>query len=86
MKDVTCPCCGYITLSNVGEYNVCLICYWEDDPVQRNNPDYDSGTNKFILRQAQKNYMEYGVSDYDMKRHVFKADKHDIKDPNWKPF
>lgn len=30
----TCPCCGYITLESEHEYDICPICFWEDDWIQ----------------------------------------------------
>ncbi|NIP43329.1 MAG: hypothetical protein GWN61_14025, partial [candidate division Zixibacteria bacterium] len=31
----TCPCCGYRTLDDPpGSYDICGICFWEDDTVQ----------------------------------------------------
>lgn len=26
-----CPCCGYLTLDERGGYDICPVCYWEDD-------------------------------------------------------
>lgn len=35
MKKYTCPCCGYKTLEEEvrGSYEICPICFWEDDSV-----------------------------------------------------
>ena len=27
----TCPCCGYKTLNEKGGYDICPICFWEDE-------------------------------------------------------
>lgn len=27
----TCPCCGYRTIKERGCYEICAVCYWEDD-------------------------------------------------------
>jgi hypothetical protein len=27
----TCPCCGYPTIGERGDYDICEICHWEDD-------------------------------------------------------
>ncbi|WP_208025565.1 CPCC family cysteine-rich protein [Niastella caeni] len=31
-----CPCCGYKTFKHEpnGSYDICLVCYWENDPIQ----------------------------------------------------
>lgn len=31
MKKYKCLCCGYITLETRGEYDICPVCFWEDD-------------------------------------------------------
>lgn len=48
----TCPCCGYKTLDDASIYDICDICFWEDDIIQFNNPDYEGGANIISLRQA----------------------------------
>ncbi|EJS66361.1 hypothetical protein CN425_23275 [Bacillus cereus] len=55
----TCPCCGYKTLEEEppGTYEICSICFWEDDPVQFKDPDLEGGANEVSLRQAQKNLL-----------------------------
>jgi len=27
----SCPCCGYLTLPERGAYDICPVCFWEDD-------------------------------------------------------
>lgn len=31
MKKYKCLCCGYQTLDTRGEYDICPVCFWEDD-------------------------------------------------------
>jgi len=66
----TCPCCGYKTLPEPppGTYNICPICFWEDDDVQFDNPDFVGGANTVSLRQAQSNFLKSGVSDSEFLR------------------
>ncbi|MBJ8192719.1 hypothetical protein JDS79_38930, partial [Bacillus cereus] len=47
MGKYTCPCCGYKTLNDEppGTYDICEICFWEDDGIQFADPDYDGGAN-----------------------------------------
>ena len=51
----SCPCCGYLTLSdwNDGSWELCSVCNWEDDEVQFRNPDYEGGANRKSLHQAR---------------------------------
>lgn len=86
MQKFTCPCCGFKTLSEkpAGSYGICPICFWEDDNVQANDPDYEGGANRVSLRQAQKNFKELGASDKRVLQYVRKPDISDEKDPDWK--
>lgn len=31
MKKYKCLCCGYRTLDSRSEYDICQVCFWEDD-------------------------------------------------------
>lgn len=54
----SCPCCGYLTLDEpAGCYDICDICGWEDDNLQRGDPDYFGGANGDSLRQAQQEFL-----------------------------
>lgn len=48
-----CPCCELCTIKEVGAYEICPTCGWEDDPVQRENPDYVGGANHISLTTAR---------------------------------
>ncbi len=65
-----CPCCGYVVLDEPGSYDICPICFWEDDIVQLRWPDMAGGANKVSLIEAQKNYIAHGVSELRLLRHV----------------
>lgn len=58
-----CPCCGYLTLTGRrGSYEICLVCRWEDDPAAGwDGPDALSGPNHVSLRQAQRNFADFGA-------------------------
>lgn len=77
-----CPCCRYYTLSEIppGTFEICPVCFWEDDPVQYNDPNYCFGANRESLMQAQKNYSEFKASSKDflkMVRQPFEEEKYD---------
>lgn len=62
----TCPCCGYQTLDNKHEYNICPICFWEDDWWQENNPYLSGGANHVSLYIAQRNFQLFGACERTM--------------------
>jgi len=56
-------CCGNYTLDEEppGTFEICSVCYWEDDNVQFDDLDYAGGANGISLNQARRNYREMGV-------------------------
>ncbi|MBR5765589.1 MAG: hydrolase [Lachnospiraceae bacterium] len=58
-----CPCCGYYTLPGAGAYDICPVCFWEDDPVQEDDPDYAGGANDLSLNECRKNFELYGACE-----------------------
>src|ERR1051326_4566586 len=82
----TCPCCGYRTLrQSPGNWDICDICFWEDDPVQLLDPWYPGGANKVSLQEAQTNYAAIGVSEPRFKPNVKAVRPNDKRDPSWRP-
>lgn len=67
-----CPCCGFLTLYEEppGTYSICPVCFWEDDPIQFQNPNYVGGANKVSLSQARRNYAELGASAPEYRGNV----------------
>ncbi|WP_084542285.1 CPCC family cysteine-rich protein [Calidithermus chliarophilus] len=58
-----CPCCGYLTLNSAppGTFEICPVCYWEDDAVQFDDPDYAGGANAVSLNEARANFKNFGA-------------------------
>lgn len=60
-----CPCCGYKTLSVRGAFELCPVCFWEDD----GQDDYDAdlvrgGPNGSLsLTEARSNFLRFGACD-----------------------
>ncbi|MGH9741598.1 MAG: CPCC family cysteine-rich protein [Candidatus Acidiferrum sp.] len=60
-----CPCCGSRTLSVLGAFDICPVCFWEDDGQN----DADAGlvlggpNGKLSLTMARTNYREFGACD-----------------------
>ena len=67
-----CPCCGYLTLEECGSYEICPICFWEDDG--QDDADKDSirgGPNGALsLSQARVNYRRFGACEQRLLPHV----------------
>jgi hypothetical protein len=80
-----CPCCGYRTLEEPasGTFDICPICYWEDDNVQLADPDRAGGANAVSLREAQRNFAEYGASELRFRSCVRRPAPGDVRDPAW---
>jgi hypothetical protein len=56
-----CPCCGSRTISELGTYEICKVCGWEDDPVQSADPEYAGGANNESLSEARSTWQRRQV-------------------------
>ncbi|WP_421121570.1 CPCC family cysteine-rich protein [Aquihabitans daechungensis] len=58
----SCPCCGHVTLSERGAYEICGECGWEDDGQDDHDCDTVRGgpNGTFSLTQARTLYAEDG--------------------------
>lgn len=59
-----CPCCGYLTLDERGNYEICPVCYWEDDGGD------GTGPNHMTLEEARENFQRLGAVREDFVRLV----------------
>jgi hypothetical protein len=82
-----CPCCGHKTLDEgpPGTYDICPVCFWEDDPVQFDDPDYEGGANRPSLRQAQTNFLRFGASEERRRASVRKPRLGEERPDDWRP-
>jgi hypothetical protein len=53
-----CPCCGYRSLDERGTYDICRVCFWEDDGSAG---DTHSGPNHMTLNEARQKVAEIGA-------------------------
>ena len=60
-----CPCCGYLTLDEGAEYEICGVCFWEDDGQDASNADEVRGgpNGDLSLTMAQENYRVFGACE-----------------------
>lgn len=60
---VACPCCGRLTLNKRGEYDICSVCWWEDDGQDNEDAEAESGPNHLSLLMGRANFIRYGIFD-----------------------
>ena len=84
MPRYTCSCCGYLVFESPGCYEICPICFWEDDIVQSADPWFAGGANKPNLVDAQKCFLQYGAMEERFVSNVRKPIASDRKDPSWR--
>lgn len=58
-----CPCCDYFTLEEIGTYDICQICFWENDGLDIDRLDKHSGPNHMTLREGRANFILYGACE-----------------------
>jgi hypothetical protein len=82
-----CSCCGSKTFREQpnGSYDICPVCFWEDDLIQLNDPNFEGGANRVSLKQGQKNFIEFGACEIEMIRYVRQPTKDEERDEIWKP-
>lgn len=60
-----CPCCRYLTLDERGGFDICQVCFWEDDG--QDDPDADvvlGGPNGGLsLTEARANFKAMGACE-----------------------
>jgi hypothetical protein len=60
-----CPCCGFRTLLQNSQLQICPVCYWEDDGERGiDAKTYSGGPNNILtLHEARTTFAELGASD-----------------------
>src|SRR5262249_10761825 len=82
----TCPCWGYITLSEwPGSYGICHVCFWEDDPLQILDPWFEGGANRPSLVRAQATFVTCRAIEQRFRANVKGVLPGDVRDPQWRP-
>ena len=57
-KMYECSCCGYLTLSNRAEYDICRLCGWEDDGTPTSEYEKYSSVNGCTLQEAKNKFLK----------------------------
>jgi hypothetical protein len=58
-----CPCCRYRTLHSRGCFEICKVCFWEDDGQDDHDADVVRGgpNHDLSLLQGQANLARFGA-------------------------
>jgi len=60
---IACPCCGHATLTERGCFEICPVCFWEDDGQDNDDADRArGGPNRVSLREGRINFLRFGAS------------------------
>ena len=80
-----CPCCGHLVFDEPpGSYDICPICFWEDDLSQLRFP-MTGGANHVSLIDGQLNFERYGVCETRFQSKVRAVASSDVRDSDWRP-
>ncbi|MBT8456106.1 MAG: hypothetical protein KJO15_08400 [Alphaproteobacteria bacterium] len=69
----TCPCCGAASLEGPGVWDICRVCWWEDDGQDDARADEVLGgpNGAASLTRARINYLTHGI--FDLSREDLRA-------------
>jgi len=62
VKFQPCACCDYFAVDSDEDWEICAVCYWEQDPLCLTHPNFPSDANHGLsLCDAQGNFERYGA-------------------------
>lgn len=67
-----CPCCKNLTLQHRAMYEICPVCWWEDDGQDDPNEIAHASPNRVTLAEAQANYAAFGAKS-EAHKHLARA-------------
>ncbi|MEU3765541.1 CPCC family cysteine-rich protein [Amycolatopsis keratiniphila] len=67
-----CSCCGYLTLGERGVFEICPVCFWEDDGQDDHDADVVRGgpNGALSLTVARRNFDLHGACEEAHVHHV----------------
>lgn len=66
-----CDCCDYFTIPANNDYEICPVCFWEQDAWGISEPDEPSGANHGLtLREGRNNFALLGACATGFKAKV----------------
>jgi hypothetical protein len=69
-----CDCCDYFTIPDRSDYEICPVCFWEQDDNRFDRPDEESGANQELtLRQGRRNFEVFQACSKPFVKNVVSA-------------
>ena len=59
----TCPVCQKYEFEDMGSFDICPFCGWEDDELQLKDPNYEGGANELSLNLYRQKYNQCILTD-----------------------
>jgi hypothetical protein len=56
--------------NNGNTFQICPVCFWEDDGVQLHNHEYEGGANQVSLNMARQNFIKFGACEENFVKDV----------------
>ncbi len=80
-----CPCCGYRIFreETISTYDICPICFWEDESLVKKSIDEAYGPNHVSLTQAQRNFLDFGAKEKKTEENTREPKEDEIQHPEW---
>ncbi len=77
-----CPCCGCKTLATRGAFDICAVCFWQDDGQDEHDADEVLGgpNGDLSLTAGRANYRAFGASSEQDLHLVRPPYSHEILD------
>lgn len=69
---IQCYCCGYFTIEERGNYEICPVCFWEDDGGNKDKTNMYSSVNHMTLDEGRMNFLEVGACAHKFIQYVQK--------------
>lgn len=65
IKLLACPCCGRRTIEERGNYEICRVCWWEDDGQDNDEADQIFGGPNYgiSLTNGRFHFLKFGIYD-----------------------
>ncbi len=59
---VQCDCCDYFCIPDGSDWEICPVCFWEQDAFGISAPDDESNANHGLsLREGRQNFLLHGA-------------------------